>query len=167
MMTIRDRVGMSENEKYEAKAGLNEQHHQIPSVLCFESYFLTATGHTPFPFQCDLATSIALPDMIEIPTGMGKTDSIILGWLWRMRFDSREEIRTTTPRRQIYCLPMRVLVEQTREKARTWLNNLGILGEKPGDESPLLGFSKERHNLLLINHNVTILKIVIVSLTTS
>jgi len=36
-----------------------------------------------------------------------------------------------TPRRLVYCLPMRVLVEQTHRNVSDWLQKLGILG-KPG-----------------------------------
>lgn len=113
------------------------------SGLNFDHFFLKATGHTPYPFQRDLAISDTLPDLIDIPTGLGKTDSIVLSWLWRRRFDPRSEIRSATPRRLIYCLPMRVLVEQTRDKVKTWLNNIGILGERPGDGSPPSGFTKD------------------------
>ena len=79
--------------------------------------------------------------MIEIPTGMGKTDAIILGWLWRRRFDPRAEIRSSTPRRLVYCLPMRVLVEQTQDKTIKWLRKLGIFAESTGDDAPPAGFA--------------------------
>jgi CRISPR-associated endonuclease/helicase Cas3 len=81
--------------------------------------------------------------LIEIPTGMGKTDAIILGWLWRRRFDPRAEIRSSTPRRLIYCLPMRVLVEQTQKKAKEWLGKLGILADSPGDDAPPAGLAAD------------------------
>jgi CRISPR-associated endonuclease/helicase Cas3 len=103
----------------------------------FDAFFQAATKHTPYPFQRKLATSLELPDLIEIPTGMGKTDAVILGWLWRRRFDPRAEIRSSTARRLVYCLPMRVLVEQTKEKTEKWLKALGILAESPSDDRPL------------------------------
>src|SRR5690606_28603756 len=34
-----------------------------------------------------------------------------------------------TPRRLLWCLPMRVLVEQTEENIRGWLTNLGVGGD--------------------------------------
>jgi CRISPR-associated endonuclease/helicase Cas3 len=46
---------------------------------------------------------------------------VILGWLWRRKVDLAD-----TPRRLVYCLPMRVLVEQTSENADIWLKNLGL-----------------------------------------
>ena len=105
----------------------------------FEDFFRKATkdekspsGYDPYPFQKRFAISEELPELIDVPTGMGKTDAVILGWLWKRRFDTREEIRRGTPRRLIYCLPMRVLVEQTKEKAKGWLKNLEMLSVQPG-----------------------------------
>ncbi|WP_346732714.1 helicase-related protein [Chloracidobacterium aggregatum] len=62
--------------------------------------------------------------------GHGKTAAAILGWLWRRRCHPKETVRNATPRRLVYCLPMRVLVEQTRACAVRWLNNLGLLAGK-------------------------------------
>ena len=92
----------------------------------FESFFKRATEHEPFPYQIRLATSEALPQLIDIPTGAGKTAAVVLAWLWRRRF-AAEEVRKATPRRLVYCLPMRVLVEQTRDNIVNWLDNLGML----------------------------------------
>ena len=108
----------------------------------FQEFFRTAThddsspeGHDPYPFQTRLATAKELPELIDIPTGLGKTDAVVLAWLWRRRF-AGEETRAATPRRLVYCLPMRTLVEQTAGKAKMWLENLGLLSEKPGDSEP-------------------------------
>jgi len=129
------------NEKIIQKENIERK--PIPTAINYNYLFKTATGHTPYPFQHNLATSESLPDLMEIPTGMGKTDSIVLGWLWRRRFDPRNEILSATPRRLIYCLPMRVLVEQTKGKVETWLKNLGVFGEYPGDDTPPSGFAEE------------------------
>ena len=82
----------------------------------FLEFFRTATydinsrqGHDPYPFQIRLATGEKLPEQIDIPTGLGKTDAVVLAWLWRRRFAGRE-VRRATPRRLVYCLPMRTLV---------------------------------------------------------
>jgi len=93
----------------------------------FEEYFQKATGYSPFPYQVRLAKSERLPDVINIPTGCGKTAAVILAWLWRRRF-AEDKVRKETPRRLVYCLPMRVLVEQTRDNAISWLHNLELLG---------------------------------------
>ncbi|RMG10483.1 MAG: CRISPR-associated endonuclease Cas3'' [Deltaproteobacteria bacterium] len=91
--------------------------------------FQTATGHAPFPFQRVFAESERLPAVVSVPTGLGKTAMAVLGWLWRRRF-APEPVRACTPRRLVYCLPMRVLVEQTRDAALRWLDRLGLLAGK-------------------------------------
>ena len=93
----------------------------------FIRFFKTATTFDPYPYQTRLALSSDFPQIIRIHTGAGKTAGIFLAWLWR-RIHSTDKIRRSTPRRLIYCLPMRVLVEQSRDNAVTWLHRLGILG---------------------------------------
>jgi len=65
--------------------------------------------------------------LVNVPTGLGKTAMAVIGWLWR-RFGADDAYKRSTPRRLIYCLPMRVLVEQTRDNAIRWLWNLERLG---------------------------------------
>lgn len=89
----------------------------------FDKFFHEATDAPPFPFQRELATTKAFPALVNIPTGLGKTAMAVVGWLWR-RFGAGEEVRRQTPRRLVYCLPMRVLVEQTRDNAIRWLKKL-------------------------------------------
>jgi CRISPR-associated endonuclease/helicase Cas3 len=89
----------------------------------YEELFKKAVGVDPFPFQERFALCNSLPQFLNIPTGCGKTETVIMGWLWRRRFSS-DEIRRDTPRRLIYCLPMRVLVEQTMERTKRYLENI-------------------------------------------
>lgn len=99
----------------------------------FDTWFQIATGNRttgPFSFQRWFAQTKELPQLVNVPTGCGKTAMAILGWLWRRHFHEEETVRKVTPRRLVYCLPMRVLVEQTVENARTWLKNLKPLVEK-------------------------------------
>jgi len=49
------------------------------------------------------------------------------------------EVRIGTPRRLVYGLPMRVLVEQTRNKAEGWLGRLGMLGAESAAEKEKIG----------------------------
>ena len=60
--------------------------------------------------------------LIDIPTGFGKTAAVVLAWLWNRVFVCRDD----WPRRLVYCLPMRTLVEQTRQNVEHWLENLDI-----------------------------------------
>ncbi len=94
----------------------------------FEQMFVqaTETERGPYPYQVRFACERELSQLLKIPTGLGKTATVVLGWLWRRRF-ADEEIRKGTPRRLVYCLPMRVLVEQTFENVVRWLERLGLL----------------------------------------
>lgn len=87
----------------------------------FQAFFGEATGKTPYPYQVSLATAPIESRLIDVPTGCGKTAAVILGWLWQRRVNP-----TQTPRRLVYCLPMRVLVEQTHKNAEGWLKELGL-----------------------------------------
>ncbi|MEM4058640.1 MAG: CRISPR-associated helicase Cas3' [Thermoplasmata archaeon] len=94
----------------------------------FDEFFEKATGFKAYPYQKRIAEKDYFSSIIDIPTGLGKTAGIVIGWLWRRRKHNDEKIRETTPRRLIYCLPMRVLVEQTKNNIIMWLNNLDLLG---------------------------------------
>lgn len=98
----------------------------------FRNWFQEITKHEPYTYQTRFATDNSLPQLVDIPTGLGKTATTILGWLWRRRFHEDVSIRNVTPRRLVYCLPMRVLVEQTYENAEGWLRALSLWGS-PGD----------------------------------
>ena len=88
--------------------------------MTFEEYFKKATGgQSPYPYQREFAEGESISQLLSVPTGVGKTATAILGWLWK-----RQERPETTPRRLVYCLPMRTLVEQTRDCAVLWLDRL-------------------------------------------
>jgi len=93
----------------------------------FEELFTAATKKEPYPYQVALAYKEDLPSVISVPTGGGKTAAVVLSWLWRRRYSNN--YKEKTPRRLVYCLPMRTLVEQTKESIQEWLNNLGIFSQ--------------------------------------
>jgi hypothetical protein len=69
----------------------------------------------PHPWQLDLACSSEFDNrLIRIPTGMGKTHGVLAAWLWN-RVYRRDP---AWPRRLVWCLPMRVLVEQVAGEIR-------------------------------------------------
>ena len=94
----------------------------------FRAFFKHATGikEGPYPYQERLAAAPIESRLIHVPTGCGKTAAVILAWLWRRRFHPDSSVRASTPRRLVYCLPMRVLVEQTSDNAKRWLTNLDL-----------------------------------------
>jgi CRISPR-associated endonuclease/helicase Cas3 len=99
----------------------------------FDAFFAAATGHAPYPYQHRLADgdggSACVSLLIDIPTGLGKTAAVVLAWLWNR---CKSEISDPPsaggappwPRRLVYCLPMRTLVEQTRNNVAEWLTKL-------------------------------------------
>jgi len=88
----------------------------------FSGFFRKATdGREPYPFQECFAISDPIPHLVRAPTGAGKTATAVLGWLWRYFHSGKP-----TPRRLVYCLPMRVLVEQSERETRGWIDNLGM-----------------------------------------
>ncbi|MBD9360536.1 type I-G CRISPR-associated helicase/endonuclease Cas3g [Methylomonas fluvii] len=88
----------------------------------YSAFFRQATLLAePFPYQQTLAQA-AWPDFLEIPTGLGKTAAIMLAWLYKRQVAHDAD----TPRRLVYCLPMRVLVEQTQANIESWLERLNL-----------------------------------------
>lgn len=80
------------------------------------------------------------PEVLIAPTGSGKTAGVTLGWAAH-----RLRIPQKTPRRLVWCLPMRTLVEQTAGTARAWFDRLyshgagkGLL-PRPQDVHVLMG----------------------------
>ncbi len=86
----------------------------------FESFFLKATGNCPYPYQAALAEEPIQNRLLHVPTGAGKTAAVVMAWLWRQLVNKEQ-----TPRRLIYCLPMRALVEQTRKNIDEWFGRIG------------------------------------------
>ena len=106
----------------------------------FRNFFSTVTatpghdGNTPFDYQARLALQ-PWPDLLAVPTGLGKTAAVVLAWAWKRGWrpgGQRIASDADTPRRLVYCLPMRVLVEQTQRECERWLGNLGVKGD-PGE----------------------------------
>ena len=92
----------------------------------FTAFFQQAIGdnRSPYDYQIRLTGgdfgTTCNSQLINIPTGLGKTAAVVLAWLW-----NRVQIQNPEwPRRLVYCLPMRTLVEQTRDEVDKWLKNL-------------------------------------------
>ena len=94
-------------------------------MASFAEWFREITGNRPFPYQEQLALSLNSIVFLNVPTGAGKTAAIILAWLWCL-FYAEESVRKKTPRRLIYCLPMRTLVEQTYAEVEKWLDQADL-----------------------------------------
>lgn len=79
----------------------------------FRQFFHAATSFGPYAWQIKAAVG-GLPEILPIPTGLGKTEGGVLAWAWR-RFVHKD----SEPLHLIYCLPMRSLVRQTTERLRS------------------------------------------------
>ena len=94
--------------------------------MAYADFFKRATGFDPYPYQTELAEDTSLSTLLKIPTGAGKTEATVLGWLYRRFGHPDEAVRDSVPRRLVYCLPMRTLVEQTVQRVDGWLDNLHL-----------------------------------------
>ena len=84
----------------------------------FRSFFDTATGGLqPYRWQIQVALD-GLPDVLPIPTGLGKTEAV-LAWAWR-----RFVVAEPEPQHLVVCLPMRSLVTQTVQRLKTYFGAL-------------------------------------------
>ena len=89
--------------------------------MTYDQFFSTALDKdiSPFAYQQALAER-TWPDALIAPTGLGKTAAVVLGWTWKL-----VATQSRPPRRLVYCLPMRTLVDQTERNVREWLRRLG------------------------------------------
>src|SRR6266566_1373153 len=91
------------------------------AMSAFNEFYKRATGYEPYGYQARIARD-GLPPAVRAATGTGKT-GVILAWLWRRLHGPHP---AGTPRRLVYALPQRSLVDQVAREARGWLANLGL-----------------------------------------
>lgn len=96
--------------------------------MSVEELYAEATGFTPYEFQRRVAAE-GLPELLQVPTGCGKTEAVGLGWLYRRRMHPDVRVRTATPHWLVVALPMRALVEQTADRFESWLKRLDMDGD--------------------------------------
>jgi len=106
----------------------------------FKTFFSTACGSNrqPYDYQSRLADLSCESRLISVPTGLGKTAAVILSWIY-----NRVHLKKSDwPRRLVYCLPMRTLVEQTAGEAKNWvkaLHDAKLIEGKPPKVQILMG----------------------------
>jgi CRISPR-associated endonuclease/helicase Cas3 len=93
-------------------------------MMIFNQWFSKVTGlPEPWPWQTVLADHVECRNqLIRIPTGMGKTSGVLTAWAFHRMIRADK----AWPRRLVWCLPMRTLVEQTVAEARKILSNAGL-----------------------------------------
>jgi len=113
--------------------------HSMANLMTdFDAWFSTLTGRTlpPHEWQRSLAARTD-PDsrVIRVPTGMGKTLGVLATWAWH-RVHRRDD---AWPRRLVWCLPMRVLVEQTEAVVREALASADLVWDGSSDHAGRVG----------------------------
>lgn len=104
----------------------------------YQDYFknLTSPVRQPYDWQNDLAAQEQCTNgLIRIPTGFGKTLGVLAAWLWH-RVQHQDD---RWPRRLVWCLPMRVLVEQTEQEARQAMEKVGLLWDGNSNHTGKVG----------------------------
>lgn len=125
-------------------------------MLTFDEMFASATaGMSPYPYQRDIADQ-GLPDLLQVPTGSGKSSAVVLGWIWRRLYHPEDSVRASTPRRLVIALPMRALVDQFAGDAQSWLQRLH-LADHVDLHIAMGGEMQSRHSWLRDMHRDSIL----------
>lgn len=96
--------------------------------MSYKDFFHTTCGFYPFPFQVRFQEVESDLKILMVPTGLGKTETVIADWL--------HDLPT---KRLIYCLPGRALTRQTTERARKLVENI----DKPVHVIELMGGSDD------------------------
>jgi len=90
----------------------------------FDQAFLAVTGHAPFPWQrrlyADWLAKGEFPRVCAVPNGLGKT-AVIAVWLIALS-------RSTVPRRLVYVVNRRTVVDQTTAEAEKISSRAGAAG---------------------------------------
>lgn len=93
-------------------------------------------GKAPHPWQEELAASSKCGNrLIRVPTGFGKTLGVLFAWIRHRLWQGDGH----WPRRLVWCLPMRVLVEQTEQEVRRVLDSMGVLWDGVSDHTGKVG----------------------------
>lgn len=96
----------------------------------FPAFFKSVNRFDPRQWQMDLAQDDACVDrLIPVGTGLGKTLGIATAWAYHRLAKQRGD----WPRRLAWCLPMRVLVEQTAEELNRLMH---VASEQLGIDAP-------------------------------
>lgn len=126
-------------------------------TFSFDDTFSSLTGYTPLSWQRRLFTEHfaavdaadpegdALPQALDIPTGLGKT-SVMAVWL-AARAHPDEVVRRRIPRRLVYVVDRRAVVDQATaeaQKIRKNLEDFNSLKRQLGLEKTLLPISTLR-----------------------
>ena len=94
-----------------------------PSEESALHHFDEIVEHAPFPWQRRLYAAFAkgdIPEVVDVPTGLGKTLSILLLLLARLE-------NPALPARVVYIVDRRAIVDQTAQAIRAWIDRIATL----------------------------------------
>ena len=104
----------------------------------FDEVFEALTGYPPREYQERLARRMVggdPPRMLSVPTGMGKTLAVLVGWLYALAADATEaKVRKRSRRvalRLFLVVDRRAVVDDTHSAAREILHRLNDAGDGP------------------------------------
>lgn len=106
-------------------------------MLDFIAYFKALTGNEPFHWQRKLYERLLhgeLPDVCDIPTGLGKT-SIIAIWLMALAELLRRGEACHLPRRLVYVVDRRTVVDQASKEAEELIEKISSACDSTGEAS--------------------------------
>jgi CRISPR-associated endonuclease/helicase Cas3 len=92
-------------------------------VESYPEFFRLVTGSEILPYQSRYGRDPFSSQLIIVPTGLGKTDSVLLPWLYARKYRDQK-----APTRLIIVLPRQNLTAQTAKNARTRVASAGLDG---------------------------------------
>jgi CRISPR-associated endonuclease/helicase Cas3 len=86
----------------------------------FPAFFEAVHGHPPFPWQTRLAELVAKdgawPDLLDLPTGVGKTAALDVA-VFHLALEAGRQPRRA-PLRMLFVVDRRTIVDQAHQRAR-------------------------------------------------
>src|SRR4051812_7699863 len=106
----------------------------MPETLA--DFFRRVTGNDILPYQQRYGEDPFQSTLVIIPTGLGKTQAVIVPWLHAIA-----TARPGTPHRLVFMLPRRNLTEQTTRVARRLIQEASLTEQI--DVRELMGSSSD------------------------
>lgn len=81
----------------------------------FEEFFQACADHAPYPWQARLAEHIqghGWPELIDVPTGLGKTAGLLAG-IYEVARQVHEGLPRTAPQRILHVVDRKIVIDQT------------------------------------------------------
>lgn len=103
-------------------------------------YFQEIVGHTPYRWQSRLFGELVkgkIPKSVDIPTGLGKTLCILLFLLARVQ-------NPELPRRVVYVVDRRAIVDQSADQISSWIKNIANIPTLVNSFNDISAFTSDR-----------------------